>query len=102
MAFADMASASLLFARYVAQGPAAARFIRSCLMTHRAHGLAHTVREVLAKRPPIYALEEGLRTLRVPTLLLNGEHDEPCVNAHRFMAECIRGRSTSFFEASDT
>jgi pimeloyl-ACP methyl ester carboxylesterase len=24
-------------------------------------------------------------------LLLNGEHDEPCVKVHRFMAECIRG-----------
>ena len=90
-AFADMAFASPLFARYIAQGPAAERFIRSCLMTHRAHGLAHTAREILVKRPPVYALEPGLRKLRVPTLLLNGEHDEPCVKVHRFMAECIRG-----------
>lgn len=90
-AFADMACASPLFARYVAQGPAAERFIRSCLMTHRAHGLAHTAREVLAKRPPIYALEARLRQLRIPTLLLVGEHDEPCAKVHRFMADRIRG-----------
>lgn len=90
-AFADMACASPLFARYVAGGPTAERFIRSCLMTHRAHGIAHTAREVLMKRPSIYALEPRLRQLRVPTLLIVGEHDEPCVKTHRFMADCIRG-----------
>jgi 2-succinyl-6-hydroxy-2,4-cyclohexadiene-1-carboxylate synthase len=90
-AFADMACASPLFARYVAGGPEAERFIRSCLMTHRAHGIAHTAREVLMKRPSIYALEPRLRQLRVPTLLIVGEHDEPCLKTHRFMADCIRG-----------
>ena len=53
-AFADMAMANPLFAPYCAKGPAAQRFIRSCLMTHRARGVAHTAREVLAKRPRIY------------------------------------------------
>jgi pimeloyl-ACP methyl ester carboxylesterase len=90
-AFADMACASPLFARYVADGPTAERFIRSCLMTHRARGLAHTAREVLIKRPTIYALEPKLRQLRVPTLLIVGEHDEVCLKTHRFMADCIRG-----------
>ncbi len=89
-AFADMACASPLFARYAASGPTAERYIRSCLMTHRARGLAHTAREVLIKRPTIYALEPRLRQLRVPTLLIVGEHDEPCLKTHRFMADCIR------------
>ncbi|HYB42128.1 MAG TPA: alpha/beta fold hydrolase [Candidatus Methylomirabilis sp.] len=92
-AFADLACANPLFARYIAQGPSAERFIRSCLMTHRAHGIAHTAREVLAKRPPIYALESRLRQLEVPTLLIVGEDDAPCVKVHRFMADCLR-RST--------
>jgi pimeloyl-ACP methyl ester carboxylesterase len=92
-AFADMACADPLFARYFASGPTAERFIRSCLMTHRARGLAHTAREVLIKRPSIYALEPRLRELRVPTLLIVGEHDEPCLKTHRFMADCI-SRST--------
>jgi pimeloyl-ACP methyl ester carboxylesterase len=88
-AFAEAALANPLFARYVAQDPGAERFIRSCLMTHRARGLAHTAREVLAKRPTIYSLERELRELRAPTLLIVGEHDEPCVKVHRFMAETI-------------
>lgn len=90
-AFADSALANPLFARYAAQGPAAERFIRSCLMTHRARGLALTAREVLAKRPTIYSLGPRLRALAVPTLLIVGEHDEPCVKVHRFMAEAIPG-----------
>jgi pimeloyl-ACP methyl ester carboxylesterase len=89
--FADLAMADPLFARYCAQGSRAQRFIRSCLMMHRAHGLAHTAREVLAKRPTIYALEERLTKLSVPTLLLVGEHDEPCRKVHDFMARTIPG-----------
>lgn len=90
-AFADLASANPLFARYIAQGPEAERFIRSCLMTHRAHGLAHTAREVLAKRPTIYSLEPRLKELGVRTLLIVGEHDEPCLKVHSFMARVIHG-----------
>jgi pimeloyl-ACP methyl ester carboxylesterase len=88
-AFTDVAAQHPLFARYVAQGPEAERFIRSCLMTHRARGLAHTALEVLAKRPSIYSLEERLRELRVPTLLIVGEYDAPCLNVHRFMADVL-------------
>lgn len=90
-AFADMACANPLFARYVGQGPEAERFMRSCFMTNRAHGLAHTAREVLAKRPTIHALETRLRQLRVPALLIVGEYDAPCLGVHRFMADTIAG-----------
>jgi pimeloyl-ACP methyl ester carboxylesterase len=88
-AFADMASASPLFARAIARSPETERFIRSCLMTHRARGIAHTAREVIARRPSLYELEPRLRALRVPTLLIVGEHDEACVKVHAFMAATI-------------
>ena len=39
----------------------------------------------------IYALEPRLRQLRVPTLLIVGEHDEACLKTHRFMADRIKG-----------
>jgi pimeloyl-ACP methyl ester carboxylesterase len=88
-AFTDQACANPLFARYLAQGPHAERFIRSCLMTHRARGVAHTARQVLAKRPRLYELEDRLRALRVPTLLIVGEHDQPCVRVHAWMAKTL-------------
>ena len=90
-AFADMAMASPLFAPYCAKGPSAQRFIRACLMTHRARGVAHTAREVLAKRPRIYELAPRLATLRVPTLLIVGDGDDPCLKIHDFMARTIPG-----------
>jgi pimeloyl-ACP methyl ester carboxylesterase len=88
-AFTDQASSNALFARYIAQGPHAERFIRSCLMTHRARGVAHTAREVLSKRPTLYSLEAQLKALRVPTLLIVGEHDDPCVRVHAWMAKTL-------------
>ena len=88
-AFADMAVAHPLFARYVAQGPEAERLVRSCLTTHRARGLAHTALEVLAKRPSIYSLDARLRALGVPTLLIVGEYDTPCLKPHRFLADVM-------------
>ena len=93
-AFTDMACANPLFARYIEQGPQHERFIRSCLMTHRARGLMHTAREVLANRPTIYSLEQKLREMRIPTLLIVGEHDAPCVKVHEFMARTIPGART--------
>jgi pimeloyl-ACP methyl ester carboxylesterase len=47
---ADATLSNPLFARLVVQGPVAERFLRSCFMPHRARGLAHMAREVLAKR----------------------------------------------------
>ena len=90
-AFADLACANPLFASYIQQGPDRERFIRSCLMTHRARGIMHTAREVLAKRPTIYSLEQKLREMRIPTLLIVGENDAPCVKVHEFMARTIPG-----------
>lgn len=88
-AFTDRACANPLFASYIAQGPHAERFLRSCLMTHRARGVAHTAREVLTKRPALYSLEDQMRALRAPTLLIVGEHDEPCVRVHTWMAKTL-------------
>jgi pimeloyl-ACP methyl ester carboxylesterase len=90
-AFADLACANPLFSRYIAHEPDRGRFIRSCLTVHRARGIAHTAREVLSKRPSLYSLEPQLRALRVPTLLIVGEHDDPCVDVHAFMARTIPG-----------
>lgn len=90
-AFADLAIAHPLFARYAGRGPEAARTVRCLLTTHRARGLAHTLRGVLARRPTVYSLEDQLRRLRVPVQLIVGERDDPCLKVHRFMADAIAG-----------
>jgi pimeloyl-ACP methyl ester carboxylesterase len=75
-AYVDWAMSHPAFARFASRGPEEERFIRACLMTNRAHGLALSTRRVQAKRPSICALEPQLRQLATPVLLIVGEHDE--------------------------
>ena len=42
-------------------------------------------------RPTIFALEERLNALRVPTLIVVGDEDEPCVEPALFMKRAIPG-----------
>jgi pimeloyl-ACP methyl ester carboxylesterase len=46
---------------------------------HDAQACAHLAREVIAKRKTVFDLEAQLKTLRVPTLILAGDRDAPCV-----------------------
>ncbi len=65
--------------------------LRRLVGSHPVHGLACTARQTLARRPPIYALEDRLKALTVPTLVLVGERDHPCLAVSRFMAGAIPG-----------
>ena len=46
---------------------------------HDAQASAHLAREVLAKRKTIFELQAELKALRVPTLIMVGDRDAPCV-----------------------
>ncbi|KPK17646.1 MAG: hypothetical protein AMJ67_12525 [Betaproteobacteria bacterium SG8_41] len=48
---------------------------------HDARACAHLAREVVAKRKTVVELEDALRSLPVPTLVVAGDRDEPCVEA---------------------
>jgi len=54
-------------------------------------GLANTLRGVQLRRPTMYELEAGLRTLRMPTLVIVGDEDTPATDASRFLAGTIPG-----------
>jgi pimeloyl-ACP methyl ester carboxylesterase len=56
---------------------------------HSALGSANMMREVQLKRPTIFSLESELTSLRVPTLILIGDEDEPCVEPAIFMRRKI-------------
>ncbi|RMF86428.1 MAG: alpha/beta hydrolase, partial [Nitrospinota bacterium] len=57
--------------------------------SHSATGSALTFRGVQLKRPTIFALEEKLKRLQVPTLLIIGDEDEPCIEPAIFMKRHI-------------
>ena len=58
-------------------------------LSHSAIGSALTFRGVQGKRPPVFALEAEMRALTLPTLIMLGDEDDPCVEPSIFMKRCI-------------
>ena len=87
------------FAEEYARGPARVQFLRkdpvgwekfrAGLAAHSAMGSANTFRGVQMKRPTIYQLEKQLEQIDIPTLVLIGDEDEPCVEPSVFMKRHI-------------
>jgi pimeloyl-ACP methyl ester carboxylesterase len=70
------------------------------LKAHSAQGSALTFRGVQLKRPTVYALEEQLRKLNVPTLVMIGDEDEPCLEPAVFMKRVIPNAGLTVFPKS--
>ena len=56
---------------------------------HSAQGSANTMRGVQAERPSLYDLVDGMRKLTVPTLIVTGDEDEPCLEPALLMKRSI-------------
>ena len=59
------------------------------LATHSDTGAALTMRGVQARRPSFYDLEEGLRAMQVPTLVIVGDEDDHCLQPGIFLKKVI-------------
>ena len=59
------------------------------LAEHSAPGSANTMLGYQARRPSLYALAEGMQRIAVPTLILAGDEEEPCLEACLLMKRCI-------------
>jgi pimeloyl-ACP methyl ester carboxylesterase len=59
------------------------------LAEHSAVGSALTLLGVQGRRPSVYALEAQMRQMRVPTLIVTGDEDEPCLEPGLFMKRTI-------------
>jgi pimeloyl-ACP methyl ester carboxylesterase len=62
---------------------------RDQLMEHDARGAANTLRGVQKARPSLWELEAQLRALTVPTLIVNGDEDEHCLEPGVFLRRTI-------------
>lgn len=59
------------------------------LSEHSAKGSANTMRGVQARRPSLYHLEDKLKALQVPTLVMTGDEDEPCLDESVYLKRRI-------------
>ncbi len=59
-------------------------------MSHSPLGCANTMRGVQSARPSVYDLEEQMKKCSVPTLVLTGDEDYPCLEPALFMKRAIQ------------
>jgi pimeloyl-ACP methyl ester carboxylesterase len=59
------------------------------LAEHSREGSARTMRGVQARRPSLWDLQERMRALSVPTLVITGDEDEPCLEPGLLMKRTI-------------
>jgi len=62
---------------------------RRMLAEHSARGSALTLRGVQKRRPSLFDLVEQMRHVRVPTLIVTGDEDDPCIEASILMKRTI-------------
>jgi pimeloyl-ACP methyl ester carboxylesterase len=61
------------------------------VLAQSPHGIGLTALYTMAPRAPVYALQDRLQALRVPTLVVCGERDEACIASSKFLAATIPG-----------
>jgi len=59
------------------------------LAEHSTPGSAKTMRGVQARRPSLWDLTERMRGLEVPTLIMTGDEDDPCLEPGLLMKRTI-------------
>jgi len=57
--------------------------------SHDPKGAANTLRGFQVGRPSIYDHEADIRKINVPTLIIVGDEDDPCLEPSFFLKQCI-------------
>ena len=65
------------------------------LRDHSSLGSANTMRGVQRQRPSLYDLQDELRDITVPTLILNGDEDDPCLDVGLYLKRTILSSALS-------
>ena len=76
-----------------------AEFVRQ-LAEHSALGSINTLLGVQVRRPSLYDLTEEMRRVDVPTLLMIGDEEEPCLEVNLLMKRAIPGAALAILPAS--
>ena len=63
------------------------------LRDHSTLGSANTMRGVQSRRPSLYDLVDRMAEITVPTLIINGDEDEPCLDPGLLMKRTIHSSS---------
>ena len=70
------------------------------LSEHSATGAANTMRGYQKTRPSLYDIEDKLKKLIVPTLIVTGDEDEPCLEPSLYLKRTIPSAGLSVLPRS--
>ena len=87
--FADKYAIGPTRVQFENKDPRGWKEFRDMLAEHSMAGAALTMRGVQRERPSLFDLEEGMRGIHVPTLIVTGDEDEPCLIPNVFMKRAI-------------
>jgi pimeloyl-ACP methyl ester carboxylesterase len=59
------------------------------LAEHSAEGHAHTMLNLQLKRPTLWEMEQDLKTLNLPLLVIVGDEDHPCLDGSLFLKRTV-------------
>jgi len=88
-AFAERYAAGPTRVQFQNKDPRGWRLFRDMLAEHSMAGAATTQRGIQKRRPSVLDLEDRMRRLATPTLILTGDEDEPCLIPSVFMKRTI-------------
>lgn len=71
------------------KSPRGWRAFRDRLAAHSSTGSALTMRGVQARRPSLYDLEDELKRMTVPTLIVVGDEDDHCLQPGIFLKKTL-------------
>lgn len=82
------------------KNPRAWEEFASQLAEHSTRGSALTMRGVQGRRPSLWELVDGMRALEVPTLIVTGDEDDPCLEPALLMKRTIRSSALAVLPSS--
>ena len=101
---------SEVFAKNYAAGPSRVPFqvkdprgyqeFFDALARHDAKGSANTMRGFQGKRPSIYDFEADIKRITLPTLIVCGDEDDPCIEPSLFLKKHIAASGLAIFPKS--
>jgi len=68
--------------------------------SHSAKGAANTLRGYQVNRPPVFEFEAELKKITVPTLIICGDEDDPCIEPSIYLKKHIATSGLAMFPKS--
>ncbi|MFL2627488.1 MAG: alpha/beta fold hydrolase [Dehalococcoidia bacterium] len=82
--------------QYKSKDPKGWNIFRDALVNHSPLGSANTFKNVQGKRKTIYELEKEIEKIDIPSLIIVGDEDEPCINPGIFLKNKMKNAGLVF------